>query len=810
LQKKIFIYLAKITKTRMFKRILIFICQFILSYTASYAQNVIKGKVSDKSNKETLPGVVITFANKSTITDVDGNFSLQVPAGKNTLAASLVGYKTFSKTITVNEKDTLKLLIDLDVSNKALDEVVVSAGKYEQKLSEVTVSMEVIKTELLQSKAIAQLDQIMNQVPGVYCTDQQVSIRGGSGFTYGAGSRVAMLVDGMPMMSADAGDIKFNYIPIENMAQMEVIKGASSALYGSSALNGVINMRTKFVGDEPETQVSTMMGIYGDPDRASLNWWKQQNLSNPTYQGVTFSHAQKLGNVDLVMGGQVYNDDGYRDSANEQRVRANLNLRYRFKKISGLMAGVNSTIMSYTGRLFFLWKNADSAFMSRPGALSVYSNQRFNIDPYITYTSKFGGKHTIRTRYFLTKNNNNEGGVNQGADAGLYYGEYQWQKKFKSNFNLTAGAVGMRQVVTSPYLYGNHFGKNLASYIQADKKFFNRLTVSGGMRVEYYKVDTAETHGGFFLLNAPKKTNLPVQPVFRAGLNYQLFEYTFIRASCGEGYRFPSVAEKYLNTIVGGLNIYPNSALQPEKGYSTEVGIKQGFKIGNFQGFFDAAYYVTHFYNMIDFVFKYDTAGKYAQYSQGISNLVKDVGFQFQNIGNANINGVDISVSGTGKIGPVRVDLLSGYTYCNPINPNYNPKTDTNGTVKSNLLRYRNKTMFKNDMQLTYKNISMGWSIRYTSQMQNIDRRFTQNILYDSGVPDQYAPSSLFLLPGLAQYRAEHTKGVWVNDFRIGYQVSKNLKLSFLINNFFNVEFMSRPGLIEAPRTFVFQAAFRF
>lgn len=793
----------------MLKGVLIFISQFILTFHVC-AQVVVKGIVTDKTSKESLPGVIISCANKNTLSDTTGAFSLSLPAGKNTLSATLVGYSPYSKIITLTEKDTLSLTIEIEASNKALDEVVISAGKYEQKLSEVTVSMEVIKTDLLQNKAIASLDQIMNQVPGVTITDGQLSIRGGSGFTYGAGSRVMMLVDGMPMLSADAGDIKFNYIPIENMAQMEVIKGASSALYGSSALNGVINMRTKFAGEEPETQVITYTGIYGDADRPSLDWWKQRHVSNPGYQGVTFSHSQKLGNFDLVIGGQVYNDEGYRDSANEQRIRGNLNLRYRFKKVPGLSVGLNSTIMSYSGRLFFLWQDANHAFVSRPGALSVYANQRSNFDPYISYTSKWGGKHNLRSRYFLTNNTNNSGGIDQSSRAELYYGEYQWQKSFENKFNISAGGVGMRQVVLAPNIYGTRFGKNLAGYVQADKRFFNRLTVSGGMRLEYYKVDTSETHGGFFLLNAPKKTNLPVQPVFRAGINYQVLEYTFIRASFGQGYRFPSDAEKYITTQVGGLNIYPNSSLQPEKGYSAEVGIKQGFKIGNFQGFADAAYFVTHYYNMIDFVFKYDTAGKYAQYSQSLSNLAKDVGFQFQNIGNANINGVDISVSGTGKIGPVKIDLLSGFTYNNPINPNYNPKTDTNGTVRSNLLKYRNKTLFKNDVQLTYKSISLGWSIRYTSQMQNIDRRFVQNVLYDSGVPDQYSPSALFLLPGLAAYRAAHNNGVWVNDLRIAYQLHKNLKVSFLINNLLNVEFMSRPGLIEAPRTFVFQAAFKF
>src|SRR6185312_8384807 len=293
-------------------------------------------------------------------------------------------------------------------------------------------------------KAVVQLDQIMNQVPGVYITDQQVSIRGGSGFTYGAGSRVMMLVDGMPMISADAGDIKFNYIPIENMAQMEVIKGASSALYGSSALNGVINMRTKFAGDTPETQVTMMAGLYGNADRESLDWWKQQNRFNPMYQAVTFSHAQKLGNFDLVMGGQLYKDEGYRDSASENRVRPNLNLRYRFKKIPGLRVGINSTAMTYSGNLFFLWKHADSAFQASPGTLSAYSNTRNNIDPYINYVSKKGGKHNLRGRYFLTNNTNSSGGANQSSRAEMYYSEYQWQKSFKNKFNITAGGVAMR------------------------------------------------------------------------------------------------------------------------------------------------------------------------------------------------------------------------------------------------------------------------------------------------------------------------------------------------------------------------------
>jgi outer membrane cobalamin receptor len=142
-----------------------------------------------------------------------------------------------------------------------LDEVVISAGKFEQKLSDVTVSMEIIKPSLIENKASQTLDIIMNQVPGVVVSDGQASIRGGSGYSYGAGTRVLMLVDEMPMISADAADIKWNYLPLENLEQVEVIKGASSALFGSSAMNGVINMRTAYAKDKPQTSVSSVWGI---------------------------------------------------------------------------------------------------------------------------------------------------------------------------------------------------------------------------------------------------------------------------------------------------------------------------------------------------------------------------------------------------------------------------------------------------------------------------------------------------------------------------------------------------------------------
>ena len=74
------------------------------------------------------------------------------------------------------------------------------------------------------------------------------------------------------------------------------------------------------------------------------------------------------------------------------------------------------------------------------------------------------------------------------------------------------------------------------------------------MRAEYYRVDG-------YLREADTKlfgTKIPVKPIFRAGLNYQLADYSFIRASFGQGYRYPSLTEKYARKAIGGVGVCPH------------------------------------------------------------------------------------------------------------------------------------------------------------------------------------------------------------------------------------------------------------
>ena len=760
---------------------------FILISVSLLAQDAyLKGKVSDIKSKETIVGAsVIVDNNTGTVTDVNGNYFFKTTAGKHKLEFKSLEFKSQVKMIELKANDTLSTDIILESDAKQLGIVVVSAGKFEQNLSEVTVSMEVLKPSLIENKSIQSVETAIDQVPGVNVIDGQANIRGGSGFSYGAGSRVLVMVDEMPMLTADAGDVKWSFLPIENCEQIEVIKGASSALFGSSAMNGVINFRTAYAKEDPETKINYYVGAYGKPRRKEMVWWQ----GNPTYNGLNFYHAQKIKQFDIVLGGNIYNDDGYRYLETEQRYRANTNLRYRFsKKLQGLQVGVNANTMRTKGGLFLIWENADSgAYRPAGGDLSRYTTYRTNIDPYITYNTKNDSRHTLRGRFFRTKNLNN---TNQESTADVYYSEYQFQKRFEKGLTWTIGAVYNYNEVRSGPLYGTHFSTNASLFTQIDKKW-KKLTISFGGRGEYFKTDSVETKENLYLLldkSKPIAKQSKVKPVFRAGLNYHLFKATYIRASFGQGFRFPSVAEKYIKTSASGLDIYPNDSLRPESGWSTEIGIKQGVKIGDWKGYIDVAAFWTEYNNMMEFTF--------GQYNPSMTTAPYGLGFQSQNIGNTRIRGIDVSIIGAGKMGPIDVSMLLGYTYIDPIQTDFDIEriTDTaSNTTKNNLLKYRYKHTGKADIQLGYKNFSTGISMRANSFMENVDAFFV---------------SSEF--PGMKKYRAAHDQGDYIFDYRLSYQFNKKYKFSFIVNNIFNREVMGRPMDIQAPRVYAVQLTVKF
>lgn len=123
-------------------------------------------------------------------------------------------------------------------------------------------------------------------------------------------------------------------------------------------------------------------------------------------------------------------------------------------------------------------------------------------------------------------------------------------------------------------MFKNHQSVNIAGYVQYELKL-KKLDFTAGARFEYFKQDNRTPDSKIVIHN----TVIPITPIIRAGAHYKLAKFTHIRASFGQGVRFPSVAERFAATSVGGVIIFPNPEVQPEKGWAAELGFKQIVKI---------------------------------------------------------------------------------------------------------------------------------------------------------------------------------------------------------------------------------------
>jgi outer membrane cobalamin receptor len=742
------------------KNVILLILLVTISFLFASAQTLVKGTVTSLKTKEALPGVNIFTENlQGTTTDARGNYSLTLAPGDYTLTYSFIGFQPQKYQISLKENEEKIINVELVEVMSELNTVVVSAGRYEQKLSDVTVSMEIMKPGMIENLNTTSLETAVEQIPGVTVIDGQANIRGGSGFSYGAGSRVLVLLDGLPLLAGDANDVKWSFLPLENIARVEVIKGASSALFGSSALNGVINVLTAYPKNEPELKLTLFQGMYDNPPVKEAKWWRGRN---PMTAGYSFLYSQKINQWDIVAGSNSLQEDGYRKGEEERRIRLNLNTRYRFKNTSGLSAGINTSVQRARGGSFFIWANAtDSMFIPLNNTISYYSTDRISLDPHTTYIGE-KGSHRLKSRYFFTGNKND---TQQQSFAKSYLAEYVYQR-YLENLILTGGVSGILSNIEGD-LYGTHNSLNGALFLQADFTL-NRFNISVGGRSEINKIDDEKTDA---------------QPVIRSGINYKITEHTFARASYGEGYRFPSIAERFIQSGVGLLFVYPNDSLVAETGWSAEFGIKQGLKIGEWTGFADVAFFWSEYTDMMEFTFgRWGTSTK--------ADSLFGFGFKSVNIGNTRIKGVDFSINGTGNMGGINISTMAGYTYIDPIQTDFDLAEDTlTSTANYNVLKYRYRHMVKADLELEKWSVLLGMSGRYFSFMENIDLLFEEPVF----------------IPGVRDFREENNDGDFILDLRVGYIFKNKTQLLFITKNALNRVVMGRPADIQPIRSFIVQ-----
>jgi len=796
-----------------------------LLYFGSFSiaqQGKITGKVRS-SDGEPLIGASVIYKKDITtgsITDENGNYLLEVPAGKATLICRFTGMITDTLTVTVVEGQTISQDIILFSYVQEIEGVDVKVGKFDKPLEDQTVSMEIIKPALIENKNTRSIETALDQTPGLNILDGEPQIRGGSGFTFGVGSKVAVIVDDMPMLSGDAGRPEWGFIPVENIHQVEVMKGAASVLSGSSALSGSVHIRTAYPKAKPMTKINVYSGAYSKPSTEGTDWWEQY----PGIHGANFLHTRMIKNLDLVIGGNLNYDHGYigppiQDSMVAQalpdtltnfterdlisyRGRLNFNLRYRSASIKGLNYGINGNFMYAHSAMPLAWLNDTTGlYRAYPGAVFLQDQFIFNIDPFINFFTSTDGRHSLRTRILAVDNNMS---ANQSNSAQTYYMDYMFQKSYTQlkGFDFIGG---LTSTYTNSYanIYvgsgspNNHL-LNISAYTQLENKINKLLNISLGGRLEYFALNDTIT---------------ALKPIFRAGSSLKIYQETYLRASYGQGYRFPTITERFIKTGVGNFGVFPNPELKPESSWNAEVGIKQGLKFGKLMGYLDMAGFWQEYQNTIEYMF-----GIWNPITS-LETMGSSAGFKFLNTGESRVLGIDVSFTGMAKIGKnTELTFMTGYNYIVPktltpdfvyasdsvyTGPNGEPRefsyNSTSLDPSDRILKYRFLHNVKSDFELLIrKKVGIGLSAKYFSKIVNMDAVIKD---FEQTTVDIPVLQDLRYM----DYFEAHRFGNWIFDARLSYQISETHKIAVIGSNILNRSYSLRPLKIEAPRTIMVQ-----
>ncbi len=733
-----------------------------------FSQYYFSGTIKDSENLFPLSFAIVKYKNRQTVTDNSGYFSIVSPSRKIKFKIKYIGYKPKVIEYTAREKVNKLGDILLQLKLKNLDEVTITSGKYQKSINEVTVSIETVKPKFIKNNNINAFNNLLDKIPGVNIIDGQVNIRGGSGFSYGAGSRVLVLINNMPALQFDSALPNWENIPVENIEKIEIMKGAGSALYGSAAMNGIINILPIYAKKKALFRAKTFYTLYDSPRDKNKKWW----TSPPYKTGFSALYAKKLNKLDFV-GSLYYNKTkGYNRNTFDNYGRATINIDYHLTDRINL--GLHTNFNSGKGLTFFYWKNAnEGAYQADTVAYSAKDKDVIIIDPSIRYRSKNGDKHILQGRFYSVSNLI---GIDKYDLSKTYYGEYQFQKRINDlGIILTSGLVASKST-TNAELYGDttYVAYNTALYIQSEKKLWKRLNLVLGIRYETNKIDGPKIING---KDVREKYTKESKPVFRFGANYKLFKKTNFRVSWGQGFRYPTIAEKFSNVFEGSLVLLPNLDLKSETGSTMEFGIRHGWNVFGLQGYSDISAFQSEYKNMIEFALKFD----------------KNIYFTSVNLANTIIKGIEITSGFAGKIKNVELDFNGGYTYIDPKYKEFTDDIKSKSSVDYNILKYRYKETFKFDFEASYKHFKIGFGSSYNSFMEAIDKLFELKL---NGLPK-----------GVKEYRANHNQGNNVYRMRIGYKY-ENLGIQLNIDNLFNKEYSVRPGLLEAPRSFTLSLSY--
>ena len=526
-------------------------------------------KLQDKKTGEPLPGAVVYIPELKLggQTDNQGVVALSIPDvstsnGPNHKASTFemrftaIGYKKKQMEYTMPTSNTQgshpSILISLDAQELGLEEVTVASTRTNNRVEEIPTRVEVLGTEEINEEIAmnpGNISKLLGESSGIQSRQSNPNAGNVSFRILGLpGQYTQLLQDGLPIYGGIGAGLSLVQIPPLDLTQVEIIKGANSALYGGEAIAGLVNLISKKPTDSTQLTLLLNQTLKQGNDISAYYSAKKGKMG---FTLLTSTSSQQPMDI---------NGDGFTDLPALQQYTIKPKFFYNPDNKTSITLGLSSFYENrQAGDMIAITKGADSLHPFIEKQTTSRNNAQLLIEKKINPSDLLSLKSVVN----VTDRSINIPDYTFQASQTTSYSEITYllghnHHKEVMGVSFISDQLNTKLLASSPLNYQN---STLGLFLQDDWQFIKKLTIQSGLRWDYHN------HYGSFLLP-------------RLSLLYKPNPHFYIRAGGGMGYRIPSVFTDEAEAMYF-RNVNPPVNLQPERSQGLNADFNFKHPIGD-------------------------------------------------------------------------------------------------------------------------------------------------------------------------------------------------------------------------------------
>ena len=552
---------------------------FLIGTWGALGQGRIVGRIYDQATGEALPGANLQISGSvlGAVSRDRGEFEITaVPEGTHRLRATYIGYEPGVLAVTLRSGEVKQIELRLKPTIIPMHQVVVTGSRQPETLASAAASISVMDQMEMRRRNLMGAAEALQLVSGVTMVGEYVNIRGGSGYNRLGGSRMLVLLDEVPILTSDLGEVNWNIVPITELERMEVLKGAASSLYGSGALSGVVNMITKQPSRELTISLRQASGLFDEPSVPEWKWTDKRLY----YHRTDISASRSFGPVGLRLAVSRHGSTGDRENGRFERWYVTGKGSWQLPNNAALT--LFSTWSREERDIFLQW-------LEQNRALNVPATDRgdsYSLNGYVGYlvynqlfSPQLSGKVRLSYNQQLVGVPFNITSAFTPAIGASGEGQLTWHPS--PQHSLSMGLDYKFDTVESEY-YGRRNANGISPYIQEIWKLSNLVHLNAGLRWDTYQL---------------VGDSLEYQVSPKIGFSYQPYYGTILHGSFGRGFRAATVVERFITAGSKDFKALPNPDLEPERSILLDIGVRQNIRE---RVYLEATWFYNRYKNLIE------------------------------------------------------------------------------------------------------------------------------------------------------------------------------------------------------------------